>query len=397
MEVKIPTIGESITEVTITQWLKPDGSVVKMDEPICEVESDKATVELPAPGNGVLKIVQKAGQTIKIGTVVANIAEGAAPAVSSTDTKVKQPAVESTVVASSVQGHPSPAAQKILSEKGINSSQVSGSGVGGRITKSDALVAVIDVPKMKPPVLQSTSSALFGNMQTSVRREKMTSLRKTIAKKLVAAKNTTAMLTTFNEIDMLPVMELRKKYKDPFKERFGINLGFMSFFTKAACLALKQFPAVNAQIDDQDILYFDHCHVGIAVSTPKGLVVPVVKHADQMSIAQIETGIMNLATKARDAKLGIDDMQGGTFTITNGGVFGSMLSTPIINTPQSAILGMHNIVDRPVALNGQVVIRPIMYVALSYDHRIIDGKESVSFLKAVKQFIEDPARMLLDM
>jgi 2-oxoglutarate dehydrogenase E2 component (dihydrolipoamide succinyltransferase) len=395
VEVKIPSVGESVTEVTITQWLKADGAQVKMDEPICEVESDKATVELPAPGPGVLKIITKAGSTVKIGTVVASIAEGAvasAPAVAPA-VEVKPKVSEVT----SVQGHPSPAAQKILAEKGLNPAQISGTGVGGRITKNDAVTAVVEAPKVTS-LPAETTSALFGQMpKTGMRREKMTSLRKTIAKKLVAAKNTTAMLTTFNEIDMHPVMELRKKYKDPFKERFGINLGFMSFFTKACCLALKQFPSVNAQIDDQDILYFDHCHMGIAVSTPKGLVVPVVKHADQMSIAQIEMSIMNLATKARDGKLGIDEMQGGTFTITNGGVFGSMLSTPIINTPQSAILGMHNIVERPVALNGQVVIRPIMFAALSYDHRIIDGRESVGFLKTVKQFVEDPARMLLDM
>jgi 2-oxoglutarate dehydrogenase E2 component (dihydrolipoamide succinyltransferase) len=387
MELKIPTIGESITEVTITQWLKSDGSIVKMDEPICEVESDKATVELPAPGNGILKILVKAGEVVKVGTVVASIAEGAV------EQAVEPAAVKETVIAP-VAGFPSPAANKILSEKNISPSTVQGSGVGGRITKSDAINAVVPVVPIAPV---ATQNSFAGEIVPQIRREKMSALRKTIAKKLVAAKNTTAMLTTFNEVDMQPVMELRKKYKEAFKEKFGINLGLMSFFTKACCLSLKQFPVVNAQIDDQDILYFDSCHVGVAVSTPRGLVVPVARNADKMSVAQIEQAIINLAAKARDGKLTIDEMQGGTFTITNGGVFGSMLSTPIINTPQSAILGMHNIIDRPVAINGQVVIRPIMYVALSYDHRIIDGRESVGFLKSVKQYIEDPARMLLDM
>ncbi|MDH4469040.1 MAG: 2-oxoglutarate dehydrogenase complex dihydrolipoyllysine-residue succinyltransferase [Bacteriovoracaceae bacterium] len=409
MDVKIPSVGESVTEVTITQWLKSDGSAVKMDEPICEVESDKATVELPSPVSGVLKILTKAGETIKIGTVVASVAEGAvatnsAPATASAPKTAESVSTLIPPSTSAVAGFPSPAASKILSEKNIPPTNVVGSGVGGRITKSDAMSATANsashagtLELVKPSSIASNQSALFGEVTSPVRREKMSALRKTIAKKLVAAKNTTAMLTTFNEVDMQPVMELRKKYKDAFKEKYGINLGFMSFFTKACCLALKQFPSVNAQIDEQDVLFFESCHVGIAVSTPKGLVVPVVRHADKMSVAQIEQGIINLAGKARDGKLTIDEMQGGTFTITNGGVFGSMLSTPIINTPQSAILGMHNIVERPVAINGQVVIRPIMYVALSYDHRIIDGRESVSFLKAVKQFIEDPARMLLDM
>jgi len=292
-------------------------------------------------------------------------------------------------------GTPSPAAAKILDEKGIATSQVAGSGVGGRITKEDAVKAQVSSPKetktapvLAPPVITSGGSR-------NERREKMTSLRKTIAKRLVAVKNETAMLTTFNEVDMKPVMDLRAKYKEQFKEKYGVGLGFMSFFTKAVCAALKEFPAVNASIDKDEIVYHDYCDVSVAVSTPRGLVVPVIRNAESLSMNQIESEIVRLAGKARDGKLSIEEMTGGTFTITNGGVFGSMLSTPIINAPQSAILGMHNIVERPVALKGEVVIRPIMYLALSYDHRIVDGRESVSFLVRVKEMLEDPGRLIL--
>jgi 2-oxoglutarate dehydrogenase E2 component (dihydrolipoamide succinyltransferase) len=296
------------------------------------------------------------------------------------------------VEASAVKNIPGPAAAKILAEKNILAESVSGTGKDGRITKGDALEAKAG----SSAPARSTESAPVAVGSREVKREKMSRLRKTIANRLVEAKNTTAMLTTFNEVDMQPVMQLRSKYKDSFKEKHGVGLGFMSFFTKACCVALKDFPSVGGLIDGDDMITYNYADIGVAVSTPKGLVVPVVRSAESMSLAQIEKAILNAATKARDGKLSIEEMTGGNFTITNGGVFGSMLSTPIINIPQSAILGMHNIVERPVAINGQVVIRPIMYVALSYDHRIIDGRESVSFLKKVKELIEDPARLLLD-
>jgi 2-oxoglutarate dehydrogenase E2 component (dihydrolipoamide succinyltransferase) len=295
-------------------------------------------------------------------------------------------------------GHPSPAAAKILDEKGIASNAVQGSGVGGRITKDDAQKA--QTPAAKPAEGKTTAvpsgpPVISEGVTRGERREKMTSLRKTIAKRLVAVKNETAMLTTFNEVDMKPVMELRSRYKDQFKEKYGVGLGFMSFFAKAVCAALKDFPAVNASIDKDEIIYHDYCDISIAVSTPRGLVVPVIRNADKLSFAQIESEVVRLATKGRDGKLSIEEMTGGTFSITNGGVFGSMLSTPIINPPQSAILGMHNIVERPVVKNGEVVVRPIMYLALSYDHRIVDGRESVSFLVRVKEMLEDPGRLIL--
>jgi 2-oxoglutarate dehydrogenase E2 component (dihydrolipoamide succinyltransferase) len=299
--------------------------------------------------------------------------------------------------ASYAAGHPSPAAAKILDEKGVSAAEVAGTGVGGRITKEDALAAAKAVVA---PAASSTASAPVAAasavVQGATRREKMSSLRKTVARRLVAVKNETAMLTTFNEVDMKPVMDLRAKYKDKFKEKHGVGLGFMSFFTKAVCVALKEFPSVNAKIDGEEIVYHDYCDISIAVSAPKGLVVPVIRSAEHLSLAGIESEVVRLAGKARENKLSLEEMSGGTFTITNGGVFGSMLSTPIINAPQVAILGMHNIVERAVVVDGQVVVRPIMYLALSYDHRIIDGRESVSFLVRVKQLLEDPARLLLD-
>jgi 2-oxoglutarate dehydrogenase E2 component (dihydrolipoamide succinyltransferase) len=397
-EMKVPAVGESITEVTISTWLKKEGDLVKLDEVIAEVESDKATFELPAEANGILRIVAKEKTTLPIGGLICKIevTEGGAPAAVTTTT------AQSEVVANAnsgsisyASGTPSPAAAKILDEKGIPTNQVSGSGVGGRITKDDAVKAQAAPvketkagPVLTPPVITSGGSR-------NERKEKMTSLRKTIAKRLVAVKNETAMLTTFNEVDMKPVMELRSKYKEQFKEKYGVGLGFMSFFTKAVCAALKEFPAVNASIDKDEIVYHDYCDVSVAVSTPRGLVVPVIRNAESLSMNQIEAEIVRLATRARDGKLSIEEMTGGTFTITNGGVFGSMLSTPIINAPQSAILGMHNIVERPIALKGEVVIRPIMYLALSYDHRIVDGRESVSFLVRVKEMLEDPGRLIL--
>jgi 2-oxoglutarate dehydrogenase E2 component (dihydrolipoamide succinyltransferase) len=397
-EMKVPAVGESITEVTISTWLKKEGDFVKLDEVIAEVESDKATFELPAEANGILRIVAKEKTTLPIGGLICKIevTEGGAPTVvaGAAQTQVVASATSGSV--SYASGTPSPAAAKILDEKGIPTNQVSGSGVGGRITKDDAVKAQASAPaKEAKPAAALTPPVITSGGSRNERREKMTSLRKTIAKRLVAVKNETAMLTTFNEVDMKPVMELRSKYKEQFKEKYGVGLGFMSFFTKAVCAALKEFPAVNASIDKEEIVYHDYCDVSVAVSTPRGLVVPVIRNAESLSMNQIEGEIVRLATRARDGKLSIEEMTGGTFTITNGGVFGSMLSTPIINAPQSAILGMHNIVERPIALKGEVVIRPIMYLALSYDHRIVDGRESVSFLVRVKEMLEDPGRLIL--
>ena len=409
LEIKVPTVGESITEVTLSQWVKQDGDYVEMDENIAELESDKATFELPAEKAGILRIIAQEGDTLEIGAVVCTIEEGAAPADGSAPAAA--PAAEASNAApvaaaaakdedpdSYAAGTASPAAAKILREKGIDPSTIKGTGKEGRITKEDAEkaqpAAKAAAPAAKPAAAPAATATPVAGSRNE-RREKLSSLRKTIAKRLVAVKNETAMLTTFNEVNMQPIMDLRAKYKDTFKEKFGIGLGFMSFFTKAVTTALAEWPAVNARIEDNEIVYSDFADISIAVSAPKGLVVPIIRNADAMSLEQIEKAIATLAGKARDNKLTIDEMTGGTFTITNGGVFGSMMSTPIINAPQSAILGMHNIIQRPIAENGQVVIRPMMYIALSYDHRIIDGRESVSFLVRVKQLLEDPARLLL--
>lgn len=398
-EMKVPAVGESITEVTISTWLKKDGDVVRLDEIIAEVESDKATFELPAEANGILRIVAKEKEALPVGGLICRIEvmEGV-PAASG-----KQAAAPSVATAASktdtsyAAGHPSPAAAKIIEEKGMTPARVQGTGVGGRITKDDAQKA--EAGKQKPAetkaALPSGPPVLSDGQSRSERREKMSSLRRTIARRLVAVKNETAMLTTFNEVDMKPVMDLRSRYKDKFKEKYGVGLGFMSFFTKAVCAALKEFPAVNASIDKDEVIYHNYCDISIAVSTPRGLVVPVIRNADRLTFDQIESEVVRLATRGRDGKLSIEEMTGGTFSITNGGVFGSMLSTPIINPPQSAILGMHNIVERPVVKNGEVVVRPVMYVALSYDHRIVDGRESVSFLVRVKEMLEDPGRLIL--
>ncbi len=393
LEMKVPTVGESITEVTISNWMKNEGDLVKLDEPIAEIESDKATFELTAEADGKLSVVAKEGETLEIGALICKIEvmEGVAQPV--TTSKPIEPVVPEAATASSsgyAAGHASPAAAKILSEKGMDQSSVDGTGRDGRITKEDAVKAE---NKSEPAKVENQSPVPSGVRDQ--RHEKMSSLRKTISRRLVSVKNETAMLTTFNEVNMQPILDVRKKYKESFKEKYEVGLGFMSFFTKACCMALQEWPSVNAQIDGEEIVYSNYCDISIAVSTPKGLVVPVVRNAELMSFEQIEKDIVRLATKARDGKLSIEEMQGGTFTITNGGVFGSMLSTPIINAPQSAILGMHNIVERPVAENGAVAIRPVMYVALSYDHRIIDGRESVSFLVRVKQLLEDPTRLLL--
>lgn len=397
-EMKVPAVGESITEVTISTWLKKEGDFVKLDEVIAEVESDKATFELPAEANGILHIVAQEKDTLPIGGLICTIAvmEGA-PIDEKPSAAMSASSPVGTSDSSYAAGHPSPAAAKILDEKGIPASQVQGSGVGGRITKEDAEKAQVSAPKTEPAkqVTPTGPPVLTSGASRNQRREKMTSLRKTIARRLVAVKNETAMLTTFNEVDMKPIMDLRAKYKDKFKEKYGVGLGFMSFFTKAVCQALKEWPAVNAQIDGDEIIYHDYCDIAIAVSTPRGLVVPVIRNAESLSFDQIESEIGRLAARGRDGKLSIEEMTGGTFSITNGGVFGSMLSTPILNPPQSAILGMHNIVERAVVKNGQVVVAPVMYLALSYDHRIIDGRESVSFLVRVKEMLEDPGRLIL--
>jgi len=409
LEIKVPPVGESITEVVLSRWIKNDGDVVEMDEVIAELESDKATFELTAEQAGTLKTIAAEGDTLAIGAVVCKIEDGGAAASPKAEGESPKSDAQAPVAVaeapktqdsglatkdSYASGTPSPAAGKILAEKGIDAGAVKGTGVDGRITKDDAVKAEAgkkaEAPKASAPVAAAAPAGSRGE-----RREKMSPLRRTVAKRLVAVKNETAMLTTFNEVNMKPIMDLRGKYKDQFKEKFGVGLGFMSFFTKAVTEALKDFPAVNGRIEGEELVYNDFADISIAVSAPKGLVVPVIRNAESMTLAQIEKSVLELALKARDSKLTIEEMTGGTFTITNGGVFGSMMSTPIINAPQSAILGMHNIVERPVAEKGEVVIRPMMYVALSYDHRIIDGRESVGFLVRVKQLLEDPARLLL--
>ena len=416
LEMKIPAVGESITEVTVAKWLKPDGAQVSRDEVIAELESDKATFELPAEGAGILRHAVKEGETIGIGAVIARIESGsgagapaaAAPVPAAAPETPAAPAVAAmsqsgSGAATYATGVPSPAAGKILDEKGVNPADVAGTGRDGRITKEDAqnaqarpaAPAPVAAPAAAPASQPAPSAPKAAPGSRGQRRERMSNLRKTVARRLVSVKNETAMLTTFNEVNMQPIMDLRTKFKDKFKEKNGVNLGFMSFFTKAVCVALKEWPSVNAQIDGTDIVFNDFCDISIAVSAPKGLVVPVIRNAEQLSFDGIEKEVVRLALLARDNKLTIEQMTGGTFTITNGGIFGSMMSTPIINAPQSAILGMHNIVQRPIAENGQVVIRPMMYLALSYDHRIIDGRESVSFLVRVKELLEDPTRLLL--
>jgi 2-oxoglutarate dehydrogenase E2 component (dihydrolipoamide succinyltransferase) len=391
LEIKVPAVGESITEVTLANWNKKNGELVNSGEILCEIESDKATFELQAEGSGILNVLVEKGSVVPIGTTIARISgavsaaapqSGAAP---EAETASARPAAASPVT---------PLAAAILAEKGIDPAQIKGSGEGGKVTKEDAMKA--EKPAAPAAVQSAAVSVSPAAGERQARREKMSSLRKTVARRLVAVKNETAMLTTFNEVDMKPIMDLRNKYKDKFKEKHEVGLGFMSFFTRAVCVALSEFPAVNAIIDGDEIVYHDFADISIAVSAPKGLVVPVIRNAEQMSFAEIEKEIVRLAGKARDNKLSIEEMTGGTFTITNGGIFGSMMSTPIINAPQSAILGMHNIVERPVVVNGEIVVRPIMYVALSYDHRIIDGRESVGFLVRVKQLLEDPLRLLLD-
>lgn len=406
VEIIVPSPGESVSEVTIANWLKKEGEWVNMDDPIAEMESDKATFEVNASQAGVIeKLSGNVGDTIAVGAVIAVINTTAekpagAPEKPAAAEKPKEKEKEKVVEAAAPAATPvaadnsdaliSPIAANLLAEHGIAASSIKGTGSNGKITKLDALEAI--VARGVKPAAGMGSTAGSGERE---RREKMSNLRKTVSKRLVAAKNETAMLTTFNEVNMKPIMDLRAKYKKNFEEKFGVGLGFMSFFTRAVCIALQDWPAVNASIEGEEIVYHNYCDISIAVSAPKGLVVPVIRNAQSMGLAEIESEVKRLATRARDGKLSLEEMTGGTFTITNGGVFGSLLSTPIINQPQSGILGMHNIVERPIAENGQVVIRPMMYVALSYDHRIIDGRESVSFLVRVKTLLENP-EMLFD-
>ncbi|OUS01360.1 dihydrolipoamide succinyltransferase [Flavobacteriales bacterium 33_180_T64] len=393
LEMKVPSPGESITEVEIAEWLVADGDYVEKDQAIAEVDSDKATLELPAEASGIITLKAEEGDAVEVGAIVCLIDTSAAKPEGESSAPVKEEKKEETPKKEALKsvvenktyatGTASPAAKKILDEKGMDASSISGTGKDGRITKEDAVKAM---PSMGTPTGGSRGSS----------HSKMSMLRRKVAERLVEAKNTTAMLTTFNEVDMSPIFELRKQYKEDFKVKHGVGLGFMSFFTLAVVRALKMYPAVNSMIDGKEMLSYDFVDVSIAVSGPKGLMVPVIRNAENLSFRGVEAEVKRLAIRARDGQITVDEMTGGTFTISNGGVFGSMLSTPIINPPQSGILGMHNIVERPVAINGEVVIRPIMYVALSYDHRIIDGKESVGFLVAVKEALENPTELLMN-
>ena len=404
IELKVPSPGESITEVTISHWLVKTGDVVEKDQELAEIESDKATLTINAEEAGKVEVIGNDGDVVNVGAVICKIDTSFKPEAKPKDSKTRKekdskretvqsaPVVKEDKVAAKTNIEPtakaSPVAKNIIAEHHLEAKTIHGSGSNGRIMKNDVLSLLAN------GFDQNAVTGSWGGTRNE-RKEKMSPLRKKLAQRLVSVKQQTAMLTTFNEVDMSAIMAIRAKYKDQFKEKFGVNIGFMSFFTKAVCEALHQFPAVNAYIEDDNIVYHDYCDIGIAVSAPKGLMVPVIRNAETMGLAQIESEIKRLALKARDSKLSIDEMSGGTFTITNGGVFGSLMSTPILNPPQSAILGMHNVVDRPIAVNGQVVIRPMMYVALSYDHRIIDGKDSVSFLVKVKEMLENPVKLLL--
>ena len=401
LEMKVPSPGESITEVEIATWLVKDGDYVKKDQAIAEVDSDKATLELPAEASGVITLKAQEGDSVAVGQVVCLIDTDAAAPAESAAPKAEAPApapaapiaapapapkVEAPAPASYATGEPSPAAKKILAEKQIPANQVSGTGKGGRITKEDALKA--------QPARHSMGTPTSG--RRSEKRTKLSMLRRKVAERLVSAKNETAMLTTFNEVDMSAIYEIRNEYKDAFKERHNVSLGFMSFFTLAVVRALKLFPDVNSMIDDKEKITYEYCDISIAVSGPKGLMVPVIRNAENLSFRGVEAEVKRLAIRAREGQITVDEMTGATFTITNGGVFGSMLSTPIINPPQSAILGMHNVVDRAIVRNGQIVVAPVMYIALSYDHRLIDGRESVGFLVEVKKALENPVELLMN-
>ena len=414
IEIKVPAIAESVTEVTLSQWLKEDGAIIKIDEPICEFESDKATLELPAEVAGKLMHVATEGSDLKIGDVIAKIDTSFAGGTGAASTPAAKPAEPAKAAepaatpqtANYATGTPSPAAAKVLAEGNVSATDVSGTGRDGRITQNDAVKAVENkvvtptAPPAKaaeaPKTTPSVYTAIVGNFSRNQRREKMSRMRQTIAKRLVSAKNNTAMLTTFNEVDMSGVMAMREKYQEKFVKKYGVKLGFMSIFAKACSKALLEMPDVNAYIDGTDAVYNDYVDISMAISTPTGLVVPPIKNVESLNFAQFELALKALAEKARSGKLSMEEMQGGTFTITNGGVFGSLMSTPIINEPQSAILGLHAIKERPIVVDGQIVIRPMMYLALSYDHRIIDGSTSVTFLVKVKELIEDPTSLLLD-
>jgi 2-oxoglutarate dehydrogenase E2 component (dihydrolipoamide succinyltransferase) len=400
VEIRVPTLGDSVTEATIGKWFKQAGEAVAQDEPIVELETDKVTVEINAPAAGTIgEILAAAGATVQVNAVIGNIEPGAtAPKASPASAKpAAKPAAAPAPAAPAAPKAAAPvmpAAAKLAAEAGIDPSRASGTGLGGRVTKGDVL-ALLEQPAAAAPAPAAPS----GPRKEAAREErvKMTKLRKVIAARLKQAQNTAAMLTTFNEVDMTALMAARKQYNEAFEKKHGVKLGFMSFFVKASIAALKELPSVNAEIDGDDIVYKNYYNISVAVSTPSGLMVPVLRDADQISFAGIEKGIADLGKRARDGKLGMDELQGGTFTITNGGIFGSLNSTPILNPPQSGILGMHKIQDRPMAVNGQVVIRPMMYIALSYDHRIIDGREAVTFLVRVKEHIEDPQRLLFDL
>lgn len=405
-EIRVPTLGESVSEATVGTWFKKVGDAIKADEPILELETDKVTIEVPAPTAGTLsEIVAQAGETVGLGALLGQIAEGAGAAAAPAE---KKPELAAASAAADIGAapdaalsmRPAPSAAKLIAENNLSADQIDGSGKRGQILKGDVLSVVakgVPAPAAAEPAKVQARAPAPTEDAVREERVKMTRLRQTIAKRLKDAQNTAAMLTTYNEVDMSAVMSLRSKYKDIFEKKHGVKLGFMGFFTKAVTHALKELPAVNAEIDGTDIIYKNFCHVGVAVGTDKGLVVPVVRDADQMSIAEIEKEIGRLGKAARDGALSMADMQGGTFTISNGGVYGSLMSSPILNAPQSGILGMHKIQDRPVAIGGQVVIRPMMYLALSYDHRIVDGKEAVTFLVRVKESLEDPERLVLDL
>ncbi|HZH53935.1 MAG TPA: 2-oxoglutarate dehydrogenase complex dihydrolipoyllysine-residue succinyltransferase [Microvirga sp.] len=407
-EIRVPTLGESVSEATIGRWFKKPGDAVKADEPVLELETDKVTLEVNAPASGTLgDILAKDGETVTPGAVLGSIVEGGAAAAPAAAPKAEAPKAEAPKPAPAATPAPAapgaakdhgPAVARIAAESGVSPANVAGSGKDGRVTKGDMLAAIASgataAPAPSPTQVRAPSAPVDAEREERVR---MTKLRQTIARRLKDAQNTAAMLTTFNDVDMSAVMNLRSQYKDVFEKKHGTKLGFMGFFTKAVIQALKDVPAVNAEIDGQDIVFKNYYHIGIAVGTDKGLVVPVVRDADDLSVAGIEKKIADFGRRARDGKLSIDEMQGGTFTITNGGIYGSLLSTPILNAPQSGILGMHRIEERPVVRNGQIVARPMMYLALSYDHRIVDGKEAVTFLVRVKEALEDPARLVLDL
>jgi 2-oxoglutarate dehydrogenase E2 component (dihydrolipoamide succinyltransferase) len=414
-EIRVPTLGESVSEATVGTWFKKVGDAIKADEPILELETDKVTIEVPAPAAGTLtEIVAQAGETVGLGALLGQIAEGAGAAAAAPAAAEKKPEPATTPAAAAPAAQsaaaaapqaptsmpPAPAAAKLVAENNLSADQLDGSGKRGQVLKGDVLAAIskgISAPAAAEPAKVQARAPAPAEDAGREERVKMTRLRQTIARRLKDAQNTAAMLTTYNEVDMSAVMSLRSKYKDIFEKKHGVKLGFMGFFTKAVTHALKELPAVNAEIDGTDIIYKNFCHIGVAVGTDKGLVVPIVRDADQMSIAEIEKEIGRLGKAARDGTLSMADMQGGTFTISNGGVYGSLMSSPILNAPQSGILGMHKIQDRPVAIGGQVVIRPMMYLALSYDHRIVDGKEAVTFLVRVKESLEDPERLVLDL